>query len=247
MKLITLNIWGGMVYKPLVQFLQKQSKDVDIFCFQEVFDNQPGVPSRVQTKKIPRLNIYSELKEILSDFVGFIHPTQDNEESLAIFIHKDVVADKIDDIFVYRQRNAMENNDASTYGINVEYLHTHQGAKDYLICNLHGHWTPNFKGDNRARLEQSLNIKRFLDGFDGTKILCGDFNMDPNTQSMSILENNMRNLIKENGITSTRSHYYKGETKFADYVLVSPDIEVKEFKVLQDIVSDHLPLYLEFN
>ena len=36
--------------------------------------------------------------------------------------------------------------------------------KNYIVCNLHGHWTPNFKGDNPARLEQFRNIKRFLDG-----------------------------------------------------------------------------------
>jgi len=29
-------------------------------------------------------------------------------------------------------------------------------------------------------------------------------------------------------------------------MLVSPDLDVMDFKVLSDEVSDHLPLYLEF-
>ena len=116
-----------------------------------------------------------------------------------------------------------------------------------MVCNLHGHWTPNFKGDNPARLEQSKNIKKLLDGFDGAKILCGDFNVAPDTKSMAILETSMRNLIKEHKITSTRSHFYTKEVKFADYIMVSPGIQVKKFEVIQDIVSDHLPLLLEFD
>ncbi len=57
----------------------------------------------------------------------------------------------------------------------------------------------------------------------------------------------MRNLIKEHGITSTRSHHYTKPVKFADYAIVSKDLDVIKFEVLQDPVSDHLPLLLEFN
>ncbi len=56
----------------------------------------------------------------------------------------------------------------------------------------------------------------------------------------------LRNLIKEYGITSTRTSFYTKPEKFADYMLVSPGVEVKDFKVLPDEVSDHSPLYLEF-
>ena len=57
----------------------------------------------------------------------------------------------------------------------------------------------------------------------------------------------MRNLIKEYRITSTRSHFYESDVRFADYVLVSPEIKVRDFRVLDDVVSDHLPLYVEFS
>lgn len=246
MKLITLNIWGGIVFEPLMDFFKKHAEDTDIFCLQEVFNNLPGVPSKVQTKN-PRLTIYSDIKAVLPQFDSYTHPTEDTEESLAMFVRKTIPIDSIDEIFVYRWKNAMENNDPSTYGINVEYLQFHYGEKKYTICNLHGHWTPNFKGDNPARLEQSQNIKKLLDGFDGAKILCGDFNVAPDTQSIAILETSMKNLIKEYKITSTRSHLYTKEVKFSDYIMVSSEIRVKKFEVIQDVVSDHLPLLLEFD
>ncbi len=56
----------------------------------------------------------------------------------------------------------------------------------------------------------------------------------------------MRNLVKEYRVTSTRSQLYKKPDKFADYILVSPEVIVEDFKVLEEEMSDHLPLLLTF-
>lgn len=246
MKLITLNIWGGKVFEPLMNFFKKHAEDTDIFCLQEVFNNPPHIKSQGQIKSAKE-DIYKDIEKMLINFDGYMAPTQDGEESLCMFVKKNVGVHEIADQFVYRWRNAMEGNDTSTYGIKVQYAKFSKDKKDYLACNLHGHWTPNFKGDNPARLEQSQNIKKLLDNFAGAKILCGDFNVAPDTKSMAILETSMRNLVKEYKVTSTRSHLYTGEVKFSDYIMVSPEIQVKKFEVFQDVVSDHLPLLLEFD
>jgi nitrate reductase assembly molybdenum cofactor insertion protein NarJ len=39
---------------------------------------------------------------------------------------------------------------------------------------------------------------------------------------------------------------YKKPSKSADYLIVSLEVEVVDFKVMKDEVSDHLPLFLEF-
>ena len=82
-------------------------------------------------------------------------------------------------------------------------------------------------------------------------ILCGDFNLRPDTQSMTILETKMRNLIKEFGIKTTRNELYADlkvfNDYFADYVLVSPGIKVQNFQVPYVLASDHLPMILEFD
>jgi endonuclease/exonuclease/phosphatase family metal-dependent hydrolase len=56
----------------------------------------------------------------------------------------------------------------------------------------------------------------------------------------------LRNLVKEYGVISTRTHFYTKPEKFADYIFVLQGIDVKDFRVLPDAVSDHSPLYLEF-
>ncbi len=38
MKLLCLNVWGGKIHEPLLDFIKKHS-DIDIFCFQEVFNS----------------------------------------------------------------------------------------------------------------------------------------------------------------------------------------------------------------
>jgi endonuclease/exonuclease/phosphatase family metal-dependent hydrolase len=116
-----------------------------------------------------------------------------------------------------------------------------------LIANLHGFWIPESKEDTPERLEQSDKIIKFLDSYKHGKILCGDFNLNPNTKSMFKLEEEMVNLVKKHNVKSTRSGLHTRKDKFADYILVSKDIKVLDFKVLQDQVSDHLPLFLEFD
>lgn len=163
-----------------------------------------------------------------------------------MYIRKNISILKKGEEFVYRWKNAMVGEDGSTFGVNIQYAQIEQEKKQYTICNMHGHWTPDFKGDNEARLEQSRNVIKFLNSVSSPKILCGDFNMNPDTESMKILESNMRNLIKEYKVITTRTHFYTKEWKFADYIMTSPEIVVKDFKVMQDVVSDHLPLFLEF-
>ncbi len=72
------------------------------------------------------------------------------------------------------------------------------------------------------------------------------FSAMSNTQSIKILEDaDLRNLVTEYGVTSTRTSLYKKPEKFADYIFVSKGVEVLDFKVLPEEVSDHAALYVE--
>lgn len=120
-------------------------------------------------------------------------------------------------------------------------------GKKILIGNLHGFWMPISKKDSTHRISQSNNIKQVFDSFKGPRILCGDFNLHPQTKSIKLLEENMKNLIVEHGITSTRSKFHRRKQKFVDYIMVSDDVGVNKFEVMNENVSDHLPLMLEFS
>ena len=253
-KLIILNIWGGKVYAPLMAFLKEHAEEVDIFCLQEVFNTsmEEEIPSEA------RIKIFSEIGSVLTSFTGFHAPITIGWDwsdkkinlpvqfGLATFIRKSIQIDSLGDFFVLGKLGDFTGKPESRPR-NVQYVRFSQNGIHYTICNFHGHWKPHTnKEDLPERIEQSQKIVEFLKPEKSKKILCGDFNLAPHTQSIRILEDGMRNLVKEYGITSTRSHYYTKDGKFADYILVSPEVEVKDFKVLPDVVSDHLPLYLEF-
>ena len=107
-------------------------------------------------------------------------------------------------------------------------------------------WIMNSKGDTPKRILQSEKVKEIFDKSNGARILCTDLNVIPDTKSLAILEEGNRNLVSEYRIKSTRS-LMKNRPEIIDYVIVSPETEVKDFKTLQEEVSDHLPLFLEFN
>jgi exonuclease III len=259
MKLICLNTWGGKLYNPLINFIKKHSKDTDFFCFQEVFKTS----SNVKLREERRINLYYELSKVLINHKGHfvpvlynyilfssykvIHTSFNLSHGLSIFVKKDLIIDSAGDFFVYGDGNSFNPKNLNTIPRKLQYITFTNGVKKFTICNLHGIWLKEDKGDSSSRLEQSKKIQQFLDKQKGEKILCGDFNLNINTKSIKILEEDMKNLIKEYKIPTTRNKYFPGDEKFADYVFVSPGVKVTSFMVPDIEVSDHLPLILKFN
>lgn len=258
MKLTSLNVWGGKRYKPLLSFIKKHSKDTDIFCFQEVFNTN----SRLTESFGFRINLYEEITKALGGYQGYYAVTLDNylmgshqnnftnynlSAGLAIFVKKELKIKSVGDLFIYRKKNDFDLGDSNTIPRNLQYLSFIENNKEYLICNFHGIWLKEGKEDSPSRLKQSKRINDFLDKQKGEKIVCGDFNLDINTESIKILEKNLRNLIKDYLIQSTRNKYFPGSEQFADYAFVSPDVNITSFQVPNVEVSDHLPIILEFS
>jgi len=249
MKLITLNTWGGVVHEPLLEFIKKYSVDTDIFCFQEVFSGEES--ARSYLGKV-RLHLFSDIQNILPDFDGYHAPALEGDVGgLAIFIKKSFGNKDVNHVIVSHEPNLLiDENDESYFsmGRDLQCLELNHLGKTYTILNFHGMWVAKGKGDTEKRIEQSEKIRKIFDESSGAKILCGDLNQNPDTKSMAILSEGNRNLIQEYKITSTRSSLYKkSSSRSADYIIVSPEINVEDFKVLEEEVSDHLPLFLEFN
>jgi endonuclease/exonuclease/phosphatase family metal-dependent hydrolase len=241
MRIETLNIWGGQVTEPLLKHFREKEDSVDIFCLQEVFNGKPPVGNSFPNAVV---DIYSRIADTLPNHTGYFRRSQD--QGLASFVRQDILLDGEGDIFVYRWLESMEGEDSKTHERNLQYMQFMHEGKEYTVANLHGLWNGQGKTDTEDRIAQSQKTKAFLDQQSGAKILVGDFNLRPDTQSLAILEEGMVNLVKEYAITSTRSSLYPKAEKFADYILVSPDVSVKDFRVLNDEVSDHLALQVDF-
>jgi endonuclease/exonuclease/phosphatase family metal-dependent hydrolase len=248
MKIITLNTWGGRINKELVEFLSKH-RNVDMFCFQEVLKGGNGQTGRGEIK-----SLYEDIGKILIDHTGYFSEYGDggyySEKSkdldfqygVACFIKKNFEQNLIGSTRLYDPETKWGDYDGRfAAGASLAV-----GVSGYALVNVHGLWQGSMKKDSEARLEQSKRIIDLANQTNGKKIICGDFNLEPHTESIKMIENlPAKNLIIEYGITSTRTSRYTKELKFADYMFVSPDVDIFDFKVLSDEVSDHLPLYLE--
>lgn len=260
MKLISLNAWGGKKYKPLINFIKQNSQTTDIFCFQEVYNTT----SNIKLYQDIRANLLYELTTILKDFQSFysieISGFDSNPDPVdfdltagkALFVKNNIKVEDKGDILLYGNRlEKSPKKDFSNLPVTLQYTNLVTQDKSLLICNVHGTSFPGSKLDTALRLEHSKKLVNFLKSQGKVKIVAGDFNLLPQTQSIKILENEMRNLIQEFNIPQTRSNlspYYKklDFQKFADYIFVSKDINVKSFQVPNIEISDHLPMILEF-
>lgn len=245
MKLITLNTWGARVKAPFTEFI-KRHQNIDIFCFQEVYDNAREIMSEEYTDSNHEL--FTELKELLPQHNGFFRPVLQGVYGIAIFIKKDYQVLEEGEILIHARNKKGTINDGH-HDRNMQWLKFDYEGKVFTVLNVHGLWNGKGKNDTPERIAQSKIIKEYVDTVHDPKILCGDFNLNPDTESVKILEEGMRNLIKDYSIPSTRTSIYYAKPgkseKFADYVFTSPDITVKNFEVLPDEVSDHSALFLE--
>ncbi len=266
MKLISLNSFGGTFFEPLRAFVTAHAPDTDIFCFQEILS--ATAPPLVSDGA--RTNLLQELIIALPDFQYFFAPTQTHfnltqlvdqkmETGVATFMKKNLPLATTGSFFVYGIPNGLVGNNFVTLPYNTHHVTLSFEEKMLTVCNFHGTAEPGSKFDTPERLAQSQKVLNFLSGQSGAKIVCGDFNLLPHTQSVGMFEQNgFRNLIKEFKITSTRGSLLKkihpeygankyGFQEFADYTFVTPDIQVTNFQVPDLPISDHLPMILEFD
>lgn len=241
MKLITLNIWGGHVRQALLDFI-KAHQDIDIFCFQEVYHNAKDKVS-LEDRKVS-LAIFSELQTLLPEHDAFFRPAVRGIYGLGTFTRKNIKVLNEGDISIHINEHYCGNG--PTHSRNMQWLECRVDQQIYSILNVHGLWNGMGKTDTPERIAQSQRIRNFMDTINHPKILCGDLNLRPDTESLKLIEQDLQNHVRLNHVSSTRTSLYPKAEKFADYILTSPEIKVLKFEVLKDEVSDHAPLMIEF-
>lgn len=244
MKIISLNTWAGALLELLINFLES-NKDVDVFCLQEIYSNAKNkAKQNPELKVMFEFELFEKIVDILKEtHIGYFRPSYSDFYGQAIFVKNSIQVEEEGDVLIYENNKPERRGQHSR---NLQYIKIKNKDRYFLIANIHGLWNGQGKTDTDDRILQSESIKNFINNRnEENKIILGDFNLIPNTKSISIVQKGMRNLIEDYGIKSTRTSYYNQDNKFADYVFVSPDLNISDFKVLPDEVSDHSPLYLE--
>lgn len=253
MKILTLNIWGGRAgSKELLSFIASHGEDVDVFCFQEVwsapYTHLEGTKAGGLEINHQNIMVYAlqGISEALPNHQYFFHPHHLENYGLMMLVRKGINILGSGDVFVHKERGYVPEGDLGHHARNLQYVTVEQHGTQVTVLNFHGLWNGKGKTDSDERLEQSRNVLNFIEQLNTPVVLCGDFNLLPDTESIKMFESaGLRNLIRENGITSTRTTLYEKPVKFADYIFTSSNVDVKDFRVLPDVVSDHAPLSIE--
>ena len=225
MKVIFLNTCNGKIREGIAAFIKQQSSNADVFCFQEVY-MEMQIFCRVVLPNFRKINGYKKVAE-------------DDDFPQATYLRNDLE--------LLSSELVLEKQPGTGLGI---YTQINTGNTMVHLCNFHGAARPGDKLDTPQRINQSKGLIDFFKDKNGLKIIGGDFNLLPETKSAKMFEENgYRDLIKDFNIRTTRNRlawemYPDNKQYYSDYVFVSAEVNIREFSVSENEISDHLPLVL---
>jgi endonuclease/exonuclease/phosphatase family metal-dependent hydrolase len=243
MKIVQLNIWGGKLGKQIVEILHKEKPD--IVCFQEVvvfpaekegdlffstlekFKHQGGFEHSFFSPVFG----YSYMNYIV-DFGNAISSKYPFDATDTIFTRKEYIAhqDMLEGDFNIR---------------NLQHVVLRIKGETLNVLNHHGHHLPQHKNGDEETLRQCKMIADYIQTLKGKIVLCGDFNLAPESLSLTSLNTLLVNQCLRTKVLTTRTALTH-KTEVCDYIFTSSDVEVSDFRVLDDIASDHKALVVEF-
>lgn len=122
-------------------------------------------------------------------------------------------------------------------------------GKKLRLLNYHGIWSKDKMGTEKT-IEACKKIKQLALEVEYPAIIAGDFNLFPDTPSISLFKPELTSLVDQYNIKTTRpasNELSDKQRNVVDYIFVTKDIKVNDFRVLGSDVSDHLPLILDFD
>lgn len=264
MKIMCLNGWGGKLHEHLLPYVEAAAPEV--LCLQEVVHSPSSekdwLTYRDGTRVLQqRANFFGDMSRTLHDHVAIFCPAAqgvlwDGDRSvpsqwgLATFVQKSVPIVGQVQSFVHKSYSPIGYGDhprsRSAHGVR---LYDDASQRFIGVTHMHGLWDPNGKMDTPEREEQAkrlLDLSRHVSGAHDLAIICGDFNVEPDSDTLRIFADaGFSELVTSHGFAGTRSSHYKKPGRFADYMLINDTTAVKDFDVIYNPeVSDHCPLVL---
>lgn len=264
MRLLSLNVALFETNNELVSgFLSKQN--VDILCLQEVSEKVDLLVNPDYVSKDP---IDQATKELKSSFFG---PTWAIKDFHQKNFHQRISFDFEFGGFlksgnyiktkykIFKKQSVFLTNkiikvtDWSTWpkkqskAVQVVDLEL-PNSKKLRVLNYHGIWSKEKIGNDQT-LKACQKILELAKQVTYPVIIAGDFNLFPNTPSMEVFSDDFISLVNEYNIFTTRPNHNELshlQRNVVDYILVSKDVKINSFEVVNTDVSDHLPLVLDF-
>lgn len=252
--ILQLNINSDNYWEELVAYIN--SRDFDVIQLQEV-TGKDSVSGNIDSQ----IDCFEELKKILGDkYHGEIaiatrftsSPT--SYMGNATFYKKEfsLVEKNIIDIYKTTEPYPSDAEAFDYEGRSLLHLELSIQGKNVSFLNTHLAWAKTPK-EEPHQTEQAKILVQYLQTLSTPFILTGDFNIDPEQPTIQKINALAKNLTTKFEITNTlnpRTHrakvlFPKGVA--VDYIFVTEDIDVENFSVIDEDLSDHFGLFAELH
>jgi endonuclease/exonuclease/phosphatase family metal-dependent hydrolase len=240
------NFWGA-----LINFITQSN--FDIIQLQEVVGKGTTI-GNIKSKR----DCFEELQKILSpNYLGELvindkfTSGKDSYMGNATFYNKKFSLSQKHIVTIKNNEGLFDSskNNYEILGRSILHLVLNANGKEISFLNTHGAWGGTIY-EKPHQTEQFNKIKDYIELIKTPFVFTGDLNVSTNQPSIRQINNIARNLIDEYKITNTlnpRTHAAKNlfpKGAAVDYIFVNNDLVVRDFKVLNDDLSDHLGLSL---
>lgn len=244
MKIIQLNIWQGKLGRQLIDFLK--SEQPDFVCMQEVND----LEGRAGYKFFSTLNEIKDGGGFSDAFMSATYSSRYMERELdygnAMLSRLPFASTKT--VFTrgeYSKRFDIEKQDGNNRNLQIAMIDV--GGKRLNLLNHHGYWIYGTKMGDDETLRQMHVIAGEIRKLEGPVIMCGDFNLSPDSESIKVINGELTNLSVKNGLKHTYTKLSPLKDAVSDYIFVNDQVQVKKFGTSDEPVSDHKALIMEFD
>ena len=264
MRIMCLNGWGGKLHEDILPYLTDTAPDV--LCLQEVVHSPETAKNWLTYRDgdhvLPqRANFFRDVTKALPEHIAVFCPAAQgvlwdedqpipSQWGLATFVHRSYPIVGQVQGFVHKCYSPVgygaHPRSRSAHGVRV-----YDYGRERFVSITHMHGLRDLKGkmdtaERAAQAHRLLNISSQLSEAQDVVVICGDFNVEPDSETLVILsEAGMSELVTGRGFGSTRNSHYKKPGKFADYMMINDTSVVTTFDVICDPeVSDHCPLVL---
>jgi endonuclease/exonuclease/phosphatase family metal-dependent hydrolase len=247
-KVLSLNLWnGGRLFDQVFEFLQKQQ--ADIMLLQEAYDGKSlDIEKRLRTTQLLK-NIFPNHSHHFAPAFLDTRPIEGNMENGQLIISKFPLR-KTQTIHLDISYGTYDHDSLTDFTDFPAVLQTaliEVGGQQIKLLNIHGPVNNDGSADTQRRLRMRDVVLGEIEK-QPSVILSGDFNVQPQTQTIRDIENKLTNIFKEE-LTTTFNTKQKNLEKYpgfatavVDMMFITPNIKVIEKSCAQVDISDHLPL-----
>lgn len=235
-------MWQGRLERVLLKHLEKSG--VDFACMQEAveYDGQ----------SLGLISSYHKIGDSLGleeQFFSKLISSKLGNKDLAFgnVIYSSIPFTQTSAIFTRGEHKNDFNFDEDDYNIRAfQHVQVVINGKKLNLLNHHGHHIDSHKLGDDETMRQVTQIIEYIKNLEGSVILCGDFNLSPESESIKAINEKLVNLSVEHKLKTTRSKL-TDKNEVCDYIFVSHGIKVNDFFMDDTIISDHNALILDFD